>query len=475
MDINRIQNVLKTGVIDRARSDIGGSHTTVTYPPLDALSDVHQSDTSIDGLISPVASLHAYIHVSFCEYSCRFCHYAKSKADVNSEGDEVDAYLNALFREFSRRREVLSNSQIKSIYVGGGTPTVLSERNLDLLLEQIINHLGRPHKFCVETSPITLTEVNGSAKLKLLKQSGVSRISLGVQSFDDALLRRHRGHRQADILACLEYLLSDGAQLNIDLIQDLPGQSEQSLEQDLELVERYKPDQVTWYIMRPAPSAPWYKLIKKGRLLGIADSESSALRRLHIIARMQEMGYSLQGGGRFTRQQAERDSFKKVRNGLDTTLLGFGVSAYSHGWGHFFRNVHHRNVRRGIQDYIAKMNKGASPIARVFAITENEMRVANRVVAIRDEMTDLLLRGSHSDDQTARSITYFLLEAGLLETTERNAVRLSSIGRVFEEEISTLFYSRAVRNTLMERDLFWVGQATQPSLYQRLNGFVDAA
>lgn len=113
-----LRDLLSHGVIDRARHGLGGSHTVVTYPPLDVLKHIRAED--IAALVRPARGLNLYVHVAFCEHICPFCHYAKTYSPIGVEGEFVQSYLDALELEMERWAELLQGSTVSSLYIGGG-------------------------------------------------------------------------------------------------------------------------------------------------------------------------------------------------------------------------------------------------------------------------------------------------------------------------------------------------------------------
>ena len=211
-----------------------------------------------------------YVHVPFCVRKCSYCAFYS----VPLAGDRVKAYLSALKQEIELRklealeksqkkleRESQLESQVKSqiksqiksqaefstLFVGGGTPTALNESELDALLTLInTNYRFRTGaEKTVEANPGTLT----TEKLKVLKKQGINRISLGVQSFNNALLKQiSRIHEEAEVLASVKKLRQMGfANLNFDLIFGLPGQTLKDWKNSLEKAVSLRPEHISVY------------------------------------------------------------------------------------------------------------------------------------------------------------------------------------------------------------------------------------
>ena len=457
-DFAALRNVLSSGLVRRARKGLGGSHTVVTYPPLDVLHPL-DDPSRVEADIRACDGLNLYVHVAFCEFICAFCHYTKARSHIDAETDIVSSYLDAVGRELESRRAALSGASIDSLYIGGGTPTVLPTGALVSLIEQAADLGGtRAHRICVETSPLTLNAGTGRAKLDALLAMGVDRFSVGVQSFDDALLRAHRGHSHAELMTALGYLRERAPALNIDLIQDLPGQSPKSIPADIEGIRKVQPDQVTWYILRTGSGSRWHKTGRTGRDDMPSDLESGR-RRLEIIDAMESIGYHACGGGRFMRACGTPDHYKNVRQNASKALLGFGASAYSHGWGWFFRNGTSSTGGTAIRNYIRTVKSGKSPIGSARRLTKGDCRAATLSTAIRHTLPADLLTGDTEQAGRTRALADRLTACGAAVRDAGGNLRLTRYGRAYEEEIASLFYGQPIRNELAVRGLLWSVEA----------------
>ena len=159
----------------------------------------------------------AYVHIPFCTQICYYCDFSK----VFIKNQPVDDYLRALIREW----ELLDIKELRTLYIGGGTPTAISAEQLDYLLSNLQKNLdlSKLEEFTIEANPGDLT----LDKIEVLKKSAVNRVSLGVQTFDDKHLRQiGRSHNQAQIYESIDSLKAAGFHnISIDLIYALPGQT----------------------------------------------------------------------------------------------------------------------------------------------------------------------------------------------------------------------------------------------------------
>jgi coproporphyrinogen III oxidase-like Fe-S oxidoreductase len=460
--IESIARVLSGSRIRRARDRLGGSHTVVTYPPLDALNPVPEGEEEPFEIKPIQGPLNYYFHIAFCEHICDFCHYTKTRHTPDHPSSEAKDYIAALEIETERRRGQLAGANLASIYVGGGTPTALELPLLERVMAMVASLGTATPRICVETSPITMAAEDGREKLQLLLEAGVNRISIGVQTFDEDLLPDLRRHDLKLLLGTLDMLTASPVSLNIDLIQDLTGQTRQSIENDLVFVDHYRPEQVTWYLLRLHAPSSMAKRSRPDTPFPISDLES-ALRRAMIIEGMEGLGYRRQAGGRFTLGETS-DTYKVVRGGVDSHLLGLGVSAYSHGWDWFFRNVTHTSARLGIREYIARIQAGRTATAWATRITDAERFAGQLCQLSREHVPAEVLAKPTEQAEAARETITLLVEAGLMDGDDQQGWSPTRVGTLFEEEIASLFYSNRVRARLNALNAYWIGDVAAPTV-----------
>jgi oxygen-independent coproporphyrinogen-3 oxidase len=195
-------------------------------------------------------ALFLYVHIPFCEMRCGFCNlFARAHADQA----HVDAYLGTLARQARAAADLLGKFTMARFAVGGGTPTFLSPQQLDRLFDMFEREFGiDPHRIpnSVETSPKTATP----DRLSILHSRGVERVSLGVQSFDDADTHAlGRPQACAEVHRALERL-RDFPFLNIDLIYGHPQQSAASWLRSVRAALAYEPDEIFLYPLYIRPN-----------------------------------------------------------------------------------------------------------------------------------------------------------------------------------------------------------------------------
>ena len=199
---------------------------TITYPPQTMYPAAMPADIFADDEEIPGVRYGAYVHIPFCAWACKYCHWVKT---INPAGAEVDAYLDLLVREMDMAVERLGKSTVpvSSVLFGGGTPTYLTPAQLERTLTAFRAHydLSRCRQFSYEAEPASILGDEGMTKLKILKAHGVDRISLGVQSFRDDVLKRMGRHHSGDqALQAIEHIRKAGiGSVSIDLIYGYPG------------------------------------------------------------------------------------------------------------------------------------------------------------------------------------------------------------------------------------------------------------
>ncbi len=267
-----------------------------------------------------------YLHVPFCNGKCRYCGFYS----VAYTPDRADTWLRGLAQELAGAASATAAPLVpETIYVGGGTPSILGApelTRLQALLRQYVD-LTRLAEWTVEANPGTLD----AHKLDLLRAAGVNRISFGVQATDDAVLRTiGRRHTAADLSVSVDHARRAGfTNVGLDLIAGLPGVSDAAWDETLRAITALAPTHVSVYALSVEPTAPWHADVASGRIAlppETAQIEALAAARTHLeragFERYEISNYARPG-------QACRHNTAVWRGG---DYLGFGPAAASrHG------------------------------------------------------------------------------------------------------------------------------------------------
>lgn len=214
--------------------------------------------------------LSIYIHIPFCAQKCSYCYY---KVLTGTQSSERNEYVEALCKEMRIASDNfgLNRRQISSIYIGGGTPTLLTEVQLSKIVESINQNftLGEP-EFTVESEPATLTQSTANA----LRNSGVNRISLGVQSFNDEILRMtHRHDTRSRNLRAIDIAKGAVPVVNIDLLSGLKGETHKTWSQSVDQAIATNVESITIYKMEIYSNSEYYRDLRNNAPCLPSDSE----------------------------------------------------------------------------------------------------------------------------------------------------------------------------------------------------------
>ncbi|WP_214480324.1 radical SAM family heme chaperone HemW [Bacillus sp. SM2101] len=266
-----------------------------------------------------------YIHIPFCEHICHYCDFNK----VFLKGQPVNEYLNSLEEEIQQTLERYPSNDIRSIFVGGGTPTSINIKQLERLLESInryINPVNDKLEYTFEANPgETLTK----EKIKLLYDAGVNRISFGVQSFDNKILQQiGRAHRKEDIFKSVDWAKEIGFNnVNLDLMYSLPGQTISQVDETLQEAFSLNVDHFSAYSLIVEPKTVFFNLQKKGKL-HLPSQEEEVKMFEHVIQQMKKHGYNQYEISNFAKPGME--SVHNLTYWNNEEYYGFGAGAHSY-------------------------------------------------------------------------------------------------------------------------------------------------
>ena len=291
-----------------------------------------------------------YLHFPFCISKCPYC-------DFNSyqlkEDNQISSYISALYQEITAYSKKLKNSNVKTIYLGGGTPTILSGVQIYNILEFCKDKftIDKDAEITIEANPGTLDD----EKLKLLTESGINRLSLGAQSFNNLFLKKlGRIHNTQDIIDSYYLAREKGFNnINIDIMFALPDQTTEDLQVTLKKVISLNPDHLSLYNLTIKPGTEYYKKYKKGKLnLPTEDEEYDMYN--WAINFLEESGFEQYEISNFARPH--KRSVHNLIYWQNKPYLGIGAGAYSFIKG--YRYMNYENPAR----YIKEIMSGKLPV-----------------------------------------------------------------------------------------------------------------
>lgn len=305
--------------------------------------------------------LSAYIHIPFCEHICYYCDFNK----VFLEGQPVDEYIEKLLMEIDLWQQRFPVGVLPTIYIGGGTPTSLSAKQLDTLLQGIQKRLvlAENGEYTIEANPGDLTK----DKLDVMKNYGINRLSMGVQTFDDKLLKKiGRKHTAADVYETMKVIeAADFQNVSIDLIYALPGQTLESFRDTLKRGIELGLPHYSYYSLILENKTMFMNWVRKGRL-ELPSQELEAQMFTEAIAAMEKAGRPQYEISNFALPGKESRHNLVYWNNEEYYGLGAGASGYVDG-------IRYKN-HGPIQHYLEPLRNQQLPIIEEERLTrKNKM------------------------------------------------------------------------------------------------------
>lgn len=259
-----------------------------------------------------------YIHIPYCHSKCYYCDFYSMPLRANHE-----EFIEALRREYERRRHEITPENPATIYIGGGTPSILPVRSLERILDWLPTDNAK--EITIEVNPEDVTE--GLAVF--LDSSAINRVSMGVQSFDDNVLRKiGRRHTSKEALDSIDRLRNHGiANLSIDLIYGLPGQTIDSWKETLDIAKQIEPEHLSAYSLMLEPGTRLHAMTLTGKISEVAEDDAEEMYRL--LCRMSnEMGmthYEISNFAKPGMESKHNSSYWSL-----VPYLGLGPGAHSY-------------------------------------------------------------------------------------------------------------------------------------------------
>ncbi|MCH2113988.1 MAG: radical SAM family heme chaperone HemW [Pirellulales bacterium] len=288
----------------------------------------------------------AYIHIPFCKHRCGYCNFAL----VAGRDDLVAPYLDALGRELSFLARPRS---VDTLYFGGGTPTFLSCDQLAQICELVLHWhpLRRAYEWTVEANPGDLD----GARLQTLARNGVTRLSLGAQSFCTAKLARlERDHQAADIRHAVRLARDAGLRLSIDLIFAAPEETLPQWQADLEAAIALDPEHISTYGLTFEKGTPFWTRRQRRELVPVSE-EIERTMYLEAIDKLIQAGYEHYEISNFGKPGHRSRHNEVYWSGQSYFAAGPGAARYVDG----VRSTNHRSTL----NYMQRLKTGESPVA----------------------------------------------------------------------------------------------------------------
>jgi len=362
-----------------------GNYFVSNYPPFSQWKPEFIPEV-IEALNQPARvsdPLGLYIHIPFCRKRCHFCYF---KVYTDKNASEIEVYLDALIKEneLYSRMTGFQGRQLRFAYFGGGTPSYISERQLRYLVEGLNRHVSwaNAEEVTFECEPGTLQK----AKLETLKDIGVTRLSLGIEHFDDEILAANgRAHLSPEIYRAYQWVREVGfPQVNIDLIAGMMGETEEKWHEAVRRAIELEPDSVTIYQMElPYNTTISQDILKKGVTSPIAGWTTKRDWLNYAFEQFLAHDYEIAGTDIVaTKKKTCRFIYRDALwHGGD--MIGIGVSSFSHFGGVNFQNAHN------FEEYVRIINEDRLPLLRAVSLTPKQRLIREMVLQLKTGAIDV--------------------------------------------------------------------------------------
>lgn len=404
-----------------------GNYFVSNYPPYSFWSptQVDRVTSMLQREADPSTPLGVYIHIPFCRKRCHFC-YFKVYTDKNST--EVEGYVDAVVAEAKlyAQQKALAGRKPLFIYFGGGTPSYIGSKQLTKLVTGLREAFpwDAAQEVAFECEPGTLTE----GKLKVLKELGITRLSLGIENFDEKILNVNgRAHGAKEIDRAYAAIRAIGFdQLNIDLIAGMVGETWDNWRENVRRTLELLPESVTIYQMEVPYNTTIFQEMK---VFGESSAPVAGWKTKrdwvdYAFTELEKAGYTI--GSAYTAIRDPQKTKFLYRDALwhGADMLGMGVAAFSHVQGVHFQNEHEFDT------YRARVDAGKLPIYRALEPENEERMIRELILQLKlGHLSKSYFADKFSVDIEARFAEGFapLREAGYL-SSEADTLRLNREG-----------------------------------------------
>ncbi len=368
----------KTGCSDEETT--AGSYFVSNYPPYsfwnrEAAADAQAVLNRPPAIDSPLG---VYIHIPFCRKRCHFCYF---KVYTDKNADEVERYIDAAIQEIElyAAKPFIGGRKPSFVYFGGGTPSYISSKQLTRLAEGMKRALpwDQAQEVAFECEPGTITE----GKLQAIKDLGITRISLGIENFDDEILKANgRAHLSREIDRCYDFARSIGfQQINIDLIAGMVGETPENWKECVRRTIAMSPESVTVYQMEVPYNTTMFKEMKVfgASVAPVATWKTKREWVAYAFSEMEKAGYTVGSAYTAVKDPAKTKFLYRDMLWAGADMIGLGVASFSHIQGTHFQND------TEFDSYCNAMSTGELPVYRALTPSNEERMIREFILQMK--------------------------------------------------------------------------------------------
>jgi len=361
--------------LSEERTEVG-NYFVANYPPFSAWTREHlpAAEAALNRSPDPATPLGLYLHIPFCRKRCKFCYF---RVYIDKNASEVGRYMDALASEVElyARREVFRSRPLRFVYFGGGTPSFPSEKQLLGLVEKLrkVVSWDGAEEVTFECEPGTLTE----RKLQAIRDMGVTRLSLGIENTNDAILEENgRAHRSAEVFRAYAWARGVGfPQINVDLIAGMVGETWENWRDCVARTLDLAADSVTIYAMELPHNAVYARSLGESGV-EVADWRTKRAWVSHAFETFEAAGYRVSSAYTLVKDPGTSFVYRDcLWRGAD--LVGTGVASFSHVGGVHFQNA---DV---FEDYIEGVEAGRLPLSRAYPAGPRQLLVREVILQLK--------------------------------------------------------------------------------------------
>jgi len=397
-----------------------GNYFVANYPPFSFWSP-DQAQKVHDVLETPAptdTNLGLYFHIPFCRKRCHFCYF---RVYTDKNAGEIKAYLDAAIRELEMYADkpYIKGRTPQFIYFGGGTPSYLSVNQLEDLTSRMKDLLpwDGVEEVAFECEPGTLTE----KKLEKIREIGVTRLSLGIENFDDHILELNgRAHRSQELHRAIKFAKAlDFPQLNIDLIAGMMDETEDNWKRCVEQAIAYDPECVTIYQMEIPFNTEIYKSMQANskEVAPVANWETKRRWVDYAFDEFVKAGYTVSSAYTVVKDPDKTKFLYRDSLWEGADLLAMGVASFGH-----LKGIHYQN-QHDVGPYMMGVDEGKLPIYRAYETDAEERLVREFVLQLKLGRTRIsYYQEKYGVDVTERFAGHLavIAEMGFLKVEKEN-------------------------------------------------------
>ncbi len=416
-----------------------GSYFISNYPPFSQWQ-VESIPVLEAAMQAPPADvpLGLYLHIPFCRKRCKFCYY---KVITGKQSGQIEEYLSALSKEIELLSQlpVTGDRPFRFVYFGGGTPSFLSSKQLVRLVDRLRQHVrwDEAEEVTFECEPGTLSQ----SKIQTLKELGITRLSLGVENFNDRVLQENgRAHLSNEIYKSWEWIeQADFDNINIDLIAGMVGETEETWRDSVQRSIKLAPDSVTIYQMELPFNTVYSQDILEHRIeMPVADWATKRQWVDHAFDALANAGYSISTAYTMVRDERKVNFSYRDNVWQGSDLLATGIASFGHVSG-----VHYQNKPEW-QDYIDDLSSGNLPLNRALRPTQNQALIREMILQLKTGQLDIAyFQNKYQTDIFAQwqSVWTSYVQDGFVET-DAEKIRLTRQGLLRVDSLLPAFFEK---------------------------------